>query len=278
MFNESTYKLLLAHAHGEVNEELLSFVANNSNGSSILYMSMERFCEIAGIDECQAMNFFRSFGANSFLAFKNLLRETLYSEATSLGVTDRSISSIADEVIRYEIQNLAIFSQTIDCLNIKRLAKEILSASEVILFSYDHYAPILDNLARMFRVLGIKFNIVTSTNIEDNIDIPAISKSSLILTFGFPRYSKAGLLRLKHLKQHGAHIVSVTDNSDSPLVFLSDYYFTLPICSFDFTDSYSAVMAFVSILSITIGIENKEVTLSRLQNREELIDDMNMFF
>ena len=277
MRSESIYKLLREHAPGDVNEALLSFIVRNSNGHSILYMSQEQFCAAAGVSEEEAAAFFLSFGANSFLAFKRLLRECLYKESTELGTMDRSIASIADEVIRYEMQNLSDFSRSIDCTMIKRFAQDILNAGEVVLFTHSIYSPLVDYMAKMLCTLGIKFSIMSPERILGNVNLFNPPESSLIITFGFPRYSKASLLHLKHLKQQGARIVAVTDGPNSPFAFLSEYFFTVPLRSFDFTESYCGGMALVSILSLWIGILNGEDTFLHLQSREEIVDDRNMF-
>ena len=279
MRSESIYNLLRQHIQdgAEVNENLLSFVANNSNGQSVLYMSLEQFCGAAGINYSEASAFFHSFGINSFLSFKSLLRECLYSEMTECGMVNRTIASIADEVVRYEMQNLCDFSKSIDCVKMKRLAEDIMNASEVVLFVHDYSSPSAHNMARMLRVLKIEHHISSTKSTEDANRLLNLSDSALVITFGFPRYSKDVLLRLKCLKQKGVRIVSLTDSSESPFAFLSDYYFTIPLRSFDFTDSYSATMVFISILSVWLAMMSREETFPRFQKREQIVDDMNMF-
>lgn len=277
MMNESVYQWLRSHLKGEADEHLLTFTANNANGQSILFMSLEQFCSAAGVDEGRALRFFSSFGLNSFVGFKRLLRESLYCDMTEQGVVSRSISSIADEVIRYELQNLADLSRTIDTVQIRRLAQDILSASNVVILFQSMSSPPSHTLARAFRTLGINYMVATKARL-DTSDLSALDHTALLIAFGFPRYAKDALMRLKQLKQQGIRIVSVTDNPESPFAFLSDYYFTLPARSFDFTDSHSASTAFISILSITIGMLERERVFDRLQAQETKLDDMNMFF
>lgn len=277
MYNESVYKQMRRHAQSDFDENILSYIVHNSNGHSILYMSLEQFCENAGISEKDAFDFFKAFGTNSFLAFKNMLRDSLYNEVTELGITDRSVSNIASEVIMYEMQNLAAFSQSLDCAMVQRLAQDIREASEVILFTHGIYSPIVEYLAKMLRDLGYAFHITSALRIDDDINLFRNPEKSLVITFGFPRYSKASLLHLKRLQQQGVRIVSVTDSTASPFVFLSEYYFVIPTRSFDYTESYSTSTAFVSILSICLGMLDREQMLMSRQKREELLDDMNMY-
>ena len=278
MITESNKALLQRYLQEDVDENLLNYVATNTSGHSILYMSLEQFCTKAGIDEEQAFAFFKAFGVNSFLAFKRILRDCLYCENTEWGVTSRSISSIADDVLRYEIQNLTELAATLDCTMVHRLAQDIQKAGEVIAFGRGATEPYAHNLTRMLRQLGIRAVQPSNRDLEDTTYLSTLDSSALVIVFGFPRYSKDAILRLKLLKQQSVRIVSITDSHDSPYAFLSEYSFVMPMRSFDFTDAYAAGMAFINILSITLAVLNRERTLNRLQNRDAMIDEMNMFF
>ena len=156
MITESSKALLQRYLQEDVDENLLNYVATNASGHSILYMSLEQFCTKAGIDEVQAFAFFKAFGVNSFLAFKRILRDCLYCENTEWGVTSRSISSIADDVLRYEIHNLTELAATLDCTMVRRLAQDIQKAGEIIAFGRGATEPYAHNLTRMLRQLGIR--------------------------------------------------------------------------------------------------------------------------
>lgn len=278
MITESSKALLQSHLQEEVDETILNYVTANANGHRVLYMSLEQLCSNANIDEEQAFTFFRAFGVNSFLAFKRLLRDCLYCEKTELGVTSRSVASIADDVLRYEMQNLTELAASLDCTMVRRLAQDIRQAGEVIAIGRGSTEPYAHNLTRLLRQLGIRAVQPSNQDLEDTAYLSTLDSSALVIVFGFPRYSKDAILRLKLMKQQGVRIISITDSLDSPFAFLSEYSFAIPLHSFDFTDSYGAGMAFISILSITLAVLDREKTLTRLQTRDAMIDETNMFF
>ena len=53
----------------ETDPQLLAFVSEPTTIHNLLNMALGQFCVAAGIDQHQAMAFFKAFGANSFLGF-----------------------------------------------------------------------------------------------------------------------------------------------------------------------------------------------------------------
>ena len=157
MENNTTKVLLKDHLRQEVDERLIEFTANNAH--SILYWSQERFCQMAGISEEQAMAFFAAFDSPSFAAFKNLVRSVLYQDIQGQGVTKRSIGSITEELIETEIQNLRKLASDMDYEKLERLTRDLAQASSVMVMGNGGAAPYAIYLISMLNKLGITFQI-----------------------------------------------------------------------------------------------------------------------
>ena len=278
MTSQSTLLLLRERLLQDADPHLLEFVSTPTRCHDILVMSLGQFCAEAGVDERQATAFFKAFGANSFLTFKRILRDCLYSEPTELGTVSRSTASIASEIIRDELLNLTELWQNLDCAGLQRLAEDIATASEIFIIGQGTSSTYARELSRMLGTLGINSRFSSLKDPEQFAELElALGRDPLMITFAFPRYSKPLLMRIRALKQRGLRLVSITDRSRSPYASLADYYFTLPVRSFDFADSHCAGMAWINILSITIALRNKEKVFSKMQEREMHIDEMNMF-
>lgn len=278
MTSQSTLTLLREHLIENADTQLLSFVAEPENSHDILVMSLGQFCAAAGVDEGRAMVFFKAFGANSFLIFKRILRECLYSEPTELGTVSRSVSSVAAEVIRDELMNLTEFWQKLDSAGIQRLAEDITTASKVIVIGQGTSSTYAHELVRILRTLNVPAQFNSLKTAEQFTEIEAEGKqNALVISFAFPRYSKALLMWLRALKQRGVRLVTITDRLISPYASLGDYYFTLPVRSFDFADSHCAGMAFINVVAVTIALLDQEKAFSRMQELEMRVDEMNMF-
>lgn len=258
-----------------VDEALLHYVSMNAH--TVLYISQEHLCEQAHVTEAQAQAFFQAFGVDSFLAFKFILRKCLYHEVTDQGVVKRQLTSLADEVIRLEMHNLATFAAEIDHEKIDRLAEDILAASEVTVFVRTASTPIAVSLKNMLRLLKIPVKLYYENTVYDQDDLEAISASGLVIIFSRMRYSLKMLMDIRRLKQLGLHIVCFTDYSSSPFIPLSDYHFVLPTSSFDFADSTTVGTTFVHILSLCLAMKREEDFYFRMQERDIKTRENNMF-
>lgn len=276
MASNSTKAMLRAHLKNAVDEDLLDYVAQNAN--KLLYITQEQFCQKACITSEQALSFFQAFGTDSFIAFKYILRKSLYYEATDLGVVKRPLWSLADESFHYELQNLTKMMATLDYEKIEQLAQDIWNASEVNIICFGSTKPLGFSLHRILEMFRIRTRLFLRGGKDDEPVLSAIDPTCLLIAFGFARYSRNYILRMKMLQQRGFRIVSITDSIDSPFIPLSDYHFILPVDSFDFNDSYSAGAMFLNILALCIGTQEEDVLFSRMRDFDIETQEGNMFW
>ena len=272
MENKTTEALLRSRLLREANENLLQFVAENSH--SILYWSLNRFCQKASATEEESTSFFSAFGASSYADFKNILRSILYQDTRGETVTKRSIASITEELIETEIRNLKDLAQTMDYENLQRLTMDIQQATDVLVIGNGGASPYSLYLCDMLNILGVKAhrleNLASFFNSHDC--------STLVISFGIARYSRRSVLQLRSLRQRGFRVVGFTDRYDSPWMDLSDYCFFMPLRGFDFVDSYTAGLTLINALLLNMGLQDNQQLISRLNSHDASLEDMDILF
>ena len=244
-----------------INEKLFDYVAQNAN--QVLFFSFEQLRDVTDSSTEELFSFFQIFGMDSLESFKEILRNIIYYEATPLGPVERPLTSIANEMILYEMRNLTEFSSRLNCEKIEQLVEDITTASKVILFGSRIGNVYANLLAGKLKKRGIDVQLVTEETMKDYLTIA--SNSDLVIAFGVPLYSKTDILQLRLLRNRSVRIVSFTDRDSSPFALLADYYFTLPINSVDFIDSLTTGMLYVNLVSLCVA----------LQDRKQMIADMN---
>ena len=269
-----TLAVLREYLHGDVDEKLLHYIAMNAH--KVLYISFEQLCERTAISEEQAMDFFRAFNAESFVAFKYILRKCLYYEATDKGLFKRSIPSLLDESIRFELHNLTSFCAGLDHDKVEQLAKDIWAAPEVYLLCAGPTLALGHALTSNFTMLKIRSHLYRSG--DDTAILETLSPSSLLIVFGFARYNARQVAQIKLLHQSGFRIVCVTDSLDSPFIPLTDYHFVLPVDSFDFNTSLISGMAFIEALALVLGMQREKFLFSRMHDWDVETQEANMFW
>lgn len=269
-----TLSVLREYLHGEVDEKLLHYIAMNAH--KVLYISFEQLCERAAISEEQAMEFFRAFNAESFVAFKYILRKCLYYEATDRVIVKRSLSSLLDESIRFELHNLTSFCSGLDHDKVEQLAKDIWAAPEVSLLCAGPTLALGQALTSNFAMLKIRSHLYRAG--DDTAALETLSPSNLLIVFGFARYNARQIAQVKLLHQRGFRIVCITDSPDSPFIPLTDYHFLLPVDSFDFNTSLISGMAFIEALALALGMQREKFLFSRMHDWDVATQEANMFW
>lgn len=276
MTGSSNKILLRKFLKGHVDEQLFDYVAHNAN--NVLFYSFEQLCDRANVSQEELHAFFRAFGVDSLNAFKEFLRNVIYYEATPLGVVKRPLTSLADEVIRYEIKNLTDYAERLDCELLERLAKDILSASEVIVFGSRVAKTYSDTFANYLNRLGVKartFNAPWDDSTYGYLN--TLDSNAIVIAFGVARYHNDDILRMKQLRDRGIHTVGITDHVDSPFALFSDYFLSFPIQSLDFLDSYTAGMTVVNLLVLSIGMQDERKMITSLNAHDAMAEDMGLF-
>ena len=273
--DKSTEKMLRSYLRRDVDEDLFRYVAENAH--VILFWPLERFCSRSGASEEQIYDLMAAFGADSLTAFKTILRSVLYHETHEQGVTKRHISSIINEMVSNEKQNLNDLVRDMDYDKLDRLTQDIRSASKVAVLGKGGASPYAFYFNRMLGKLGIRTHRLETTH-----DLLAFlnehDRSALVIIFGIARYSKESVLQVNRLRQQGYHIVGITDRHDSPFADLSEYYFFLPVQCFDFVDSYTAGMTLINTILLNIGLQDEEQLIDQLEAYDALAEDMSIFF
>lgn len=269
-----TLAVLREYLHGEADERLLQYIAMNAH--KVLYISFEQLCERANISEEQATAFFHAFNAESFVAFKYILRKCLYYEATDKGLFKRSLSSLLDESIRFELHNLTSLCANLDYTKVEQLARDIWAAPEVSLLCAGPTLALGHALTSNFTMLKIRSHLYRVG--DDAATLETLSPSNLLIVIGFARYNARQLAQIKLLHQRGFHIVCVTDSPDSPFIPLTDYHFVLPVDSFDFNTSLIAGMAFIEALTLALGMQHEKALFSHMHSWDVATQETNMFW
>lgn len=277
MKSSSNKVLLRQFLKGHVDEQLFDYVAHNAN--NVLFYSFEQLCDRANVSQEELHAFFRAFGVDSLNAFKEFLRNVIYYEASPLGIIKRPLTSIANEVIRYEVKNLTDYAERLDCELLERLAKDILSASEVIVFGSRVAQAYANVFVNQMNTLGVKtrtFHAPWDDSVYSYLN--TLDSNAIVIAFGVSRYHNDDILRMKQLRDRGIHTVGITDTEDSPFALLSDYYLLFPVQSLDFLDSYTAGMTLVNLLVLSIGMQDERKMITSLNAHDAVAEDMGLFY
>ena len=274
MENITVRELLLRRSSGTVNTQLLDFVSENAH--DVLLWPPQRICEKAFVTAEVLCQFFRELGCDSLAEFQDLLRSILYQDVENTQISQRSIASIAEEIISNEMKNLTELALSMDYEKVERLTQDILNAADVLVLGRGGAGPYATYMARCLNRLGVKASAMS--NYTDLLCyLNSHNRSTLVISFSISRYSRESLVYMKALRDRGYRIVSITDRNDSPFVYLSDYYFYMPLHRFDYLESYTAGTTLINVLMSNLGRQNEQKLLSDIRAYEEAAVDVGLY-
>ncbi len=227
----------------------------------------------------------RKMGYRDYEDFRKSLRDMSMSELSS---TDRfefsqlnmnsRIVSVKNAVIGKELDNLNKMMEDFDESVFFALLEEVRKAPEIIVVATRSSAIIADYATQMFCKVGKRTTAITSGASEHFDQFALFDTQALVLAFGFARYPKETVRVLSFFRKHNYKIISITDNSLSPLAPLSDLIVPIPCESVSITDFYATPMSFVNILVILFSQVDKEQSASNLTKFEYIAKEYGFYF
>lgn len=266
---------LMQNAAGAVSDKIMDYVLDQP--FYVTFMSLERLAYSTESTVDEVTDFFRGLGFETFLDFKNALRNSNYYEKKDNQYQRTDIRKIADQIMRLEMQNLTEFFSNFDYDLLDRFAQDVLSASEVVVVGMRVGAPYAYYLTSMLNHIGIK---ATRFDIRDcnYVDlIKTLDRSVLVISFGFRRYHKATVVSTGALKKRGHHVVAITDSLKSPVAAVADYSFVVPVHSYDYADSFTAGMRLIDLLTFRISLLDYDRAHKSLNDYIQLTNELELF-
>lgn len=254
-------------------EKILDYMS--SHIGSVPFATLEQISSDCQATPEEMQEFFSALGFETFIDFKAFLRQANYFEKRDNKLRNTDIHSIADNMMRCELQNLTEFFNEIDYEKLDRLVEDITAASEIVLLgsiSYAQYA------VYMFNRMGVRTTHIDLRTCSLADFIATLDRSALILPFGFARYRKQLVVTTSAFKKNGFHIVSITDSARSPFAMLADYSFVIPVHSYDLSDSFTSGTLLINLIAYRISLLDQKGMAERMKRYEHLTSELDVFF
>ncbi len=252
----------------------------------IPYINFAQFMKDLNLSENDANKFLISNGYKDFLQFQHNFSELIISlipksESVSClsGIlTESDIKNIFTSVADAEAYNMSNLLASIEVDKFSSLIHDILNSPEVIIIGTRASITLAQYASYMLNKIGINVKKITSADTSSFDNIQNFDRSSLVIAFGFKRYPKETIKLLNYFSRKNFKIISITDNSSSPLCNFSSYSIYIQAYSLAYTDSFVNGMVLINALALTIGkIDNKKV-VKRLNDFEETARSLEYYF
>lgn len=255
-----------------------------NNYKKVSYMNLDELSHELGIAPAVITEYLKLINFEDYEVFRKSLRKIITVE---LKTTDRfqismevnpKINSIFNQVINKEIQNLNNMLELFDEQAFGKIIEEVLNAPEIIVVGTRASATIAIYAEFILNRIGKRAKKIISGGTENFDSLATVDRNALVIAFGFARYPKETIKVLNFFKRRNFKVISITDNSLSPLAPFSDIVFTAPCESISFTDFFSVPICLVNTIAISIGQLDEETSFKHLNEFEDIAKDMGFYF
>ncbi len=253
----------------------------------IPYINLAQFMKDLNLNENDANKFLVLNGYKDFSQFQHNFSELIISllpktESTKPiladSLTKSEIKSIFASLIDAEAYNMNNLLASIEINDFSALIHDILNSPEVIIIGTRASITLAQYASYMLNKIGINVKKITSADTSSFDNIQNFDRSSLVIAFGFKRYPKETIKLLNYFSRKNFKIISITDNTGSPLCNFSNYSLYIQAYSLAYTDSFVNGLVLINALALAIGkIDNKKV-IRRLNDFEETAKSLEYYF
>ncbi|WMJ78060.1 MULTISPECIES: MurR/RpiR family transcriptional regulator [unclassified Sedimentibacter] len=252
----------------------------------IPYINFAQFMKDQNLSEDDANKFLTSNGYKDFSQFQHKFSELIISlipriesvSCLSSTLTKSDIKNIFTSVADAEAYNMRNLLDSIEIDKFSSLIHDILNSPEVIIIGTRSSITLAQYASYMLNKIGVNVKKITSADTSSFDNIQNFDRSSLVIAFGFKRYPKETIKLLNYFSRKNFKIISITDNSSSPLCNFSSYSIYIQAYSLAYTDSFVNGMVLINALALAIGkMDNKKV-VKRLNDFEETARSLEYYF
>jgi DNA-binding MurR/RpiR family transcriptional regulator len=265
--------------------KIVNYILSKCN--YIPYLNFSQFMKDLNINEEEATRFLKDNGYNYFTEFQSNVSKCIFnlinsndvsylSHAESFNKSD--IIDILRTNVEVELDNMNNMLSTLDYDKFAKLIDDIINSPEVIIIGTRASITLAQYASYMLNKVGIKVNKITSADTSSFDNIQNFDRSSLVISFGFPRYPKETIKLLNYFNRKNFKIISITDSEKSPLCNFSSYSIIVKAYSIEYTDSFINGIILINTIAIALGkIDNKKV-VKRLNEFEETAKNLEYYF
>lgn len=272
-------------AHGDnftASDTVIADYLLNNYPKSLLQNASE-VSETLDLNIATVTRFFMKLGYSSakeaLADFKEELEFIIDSPLNRYGAVGSEHGECGEEVARLlqlEQANIAATLSKIDMTTLRAVAELLIDERRKVFISatmkeyslaYYLYKQLLSSRGQVYLFRG--------HNIADFMC--ELDAASVCVVMDFRRYANPNIKVAKHAKDMGAKLIAVTDSRFCATALLADHQFTVATKSTTMFDSYTAGMALVNVIMMSLVNLNGGSFKQRLDRMENVYAAFNLF-
>lgn len=218
----------------------------------------------ASVSESTIVRFCRQIGYKGYAEFTSEIQQGIQLELTAIqrfriGKDFAGTSSEKSELPFYAklfntgINNLTKLIKDINQEEYNRCIELMLKADRLCVIGCLECEGLAQHMGFLLRKVTHHTDVINYSGINAFSSIEKLTEKSIVFLLTFSRYSKATCELARISLKKKANIISITDSPLSPTVPFSNLSFFVPCSLPSYSNDYTAVMSFITVLSSDFG-------------------------
>lgn len=244
-------------------------------------MTAAKLGEAVGVSESTVVRFAYSIGMDGYPEMQEAMQELLRRRQTTLQRSQAAASIPEDEmlhtILSLDMNNIRQTMDLIDAETFSNAVRLIARAKHVYIIGIRSAYAAAQFFA--YYLSFIREDVVIVSGMEQDAFDKMIRIGSDDVCFGmsFPRYNVHTLNAMRFAKEHGAKIIALTDNQESPAAALSDCTLCARSDIASFADSLVAPLSVLNALLSAVGKARQDSARKSLAELERIWSREGMY-
>ena len=259
---------------------LAKYILGNYQG--VAFSTARELSRAAGVSEATVVRFAKML---RFKGYPDLQKEVRRIVRADMKGTERFRLTYATRspnpkgplaaIIEREIENISTLEDSLDLKALRRAARMLREAPEVVIIGTRSSAPLAHHMWFGLDKIEIKATRVLAITTETHDRLARLDAKSCVVVIGFPRYLHELVDVLEFAKRRPLRTIAITDSPFSAL--RGDISLYAPVESAAYVASHCAPLILINGLMHEVSLLDKTRTLHALNRFEALADSKGYF-
>jgi DNA-binding MurR/RpiR family transcriptional regulator len=154
----------------------------------------------------------------------------------------------------------------------------ILGARNIYILGVRSSAALANFMAYYFNLVFDNVKLIHTNSVSEMFEqIYRVSEEDVVIGISFPRYSKRTLKAMEFAKSRSAHVITITDSPQSPMIQHADCSLIARSDMASFVDSLVAPLSLINAIIVALCMKKKDTVLEALENLEQIWTEYQVY-
>lgn len=257
--------------------KVAGYILNNSK--EVSFFTVEHLASQTHVSVATVMRLAYSLGYSGYAEFQKELQDFILNEAApssrlAVNIKKLSKNKLLIQCAEKQIQNIQKTVSSVSDQQAEEAVDMILRAKKVYVLGLRTSSSAAYYLDEGLNRIGINSELLVPESSRLQALLAKISKDSLLISIGLPRYAKKTIEITQIAHDQGAQILAITDSEQSPLAQLANSYLPCSYESLAFHNTALGATFVADYLVTAVALREPEKSKEELEKIEKIVTKM----